>query len=141
MSNTTKKNLSLQMAAIFTIAVLTLGTMEMALAKDDSRIKIEGEFAGIDDGKAKFESRDNGDRKKFSVEITGVAAGQSFTIEAAGTTFHTNSNQFGLIDFNLDTQCEDDGSDCSDIPDMVSGDTVTVTGPNGFNTQATLRTK
>ena len=34
------------------------------------------------------------------------------------------------LDFNLDTQCEDDGSDCSVIPDMASGDIVTVTGPN-----------
>ena len=57
------------MAAIFTIAVLTIGTTQFALAKDDSRVKIEGKFAGIDDGKAKFESRDNEDRKKFSRPI------------------------------------------------------------------------
>jgi len=126
------------MAAIFTIAVLTIGTSQFALAKDDSSVKIEGEFAGIDDGKAKFESRDNGDRKKFSVEIAGVESNQSFTIEAAGTMFQTTSDQFGIIDFNLDTQCEDDGSDCSDIPDMSSGDTVTVSGPNGFLTEAVL---
>ena len=138
MTKTTKKNLSLQIAAIFTIAVLTIGTTQFALAKDDSEVKIEGEFAGIDDGKAKFESRDNGYRKKFSVEITSVEANQSFTIEVAGTMFQTTSDQFGIIDFNLDTQCEDDGSDCSDIPDMISGDTVTVSGPNGFLIEADL---
>ncbi|MDH3677359.1 MAG: hypothetical protein OEQ12_03565 [Nitrosopumilus sp.] len=137
MSKTTKKNYSLQIAAICTIAVLAIGTTQFALAKDDSRIKLEGEFNQVDDGKAKFESRDNGDRKKFSVEITSVDANAEFTIDVAGTTFTATSDAFGLIDFNLDTQCEDDGSDCSDIPDMTSGEIVTVTGPN-LLAQATL---
>ena len=137
MSKTTKKNYSLQIAAICTIAVLAMGTTQFALAKDDSRIKIEGEFSNVDDGKAKFESRDNGDRKKFSVEISRVEANSEFTIDVAGTTFTATSDAFGLIDFNLDTQCEDDGSDCSEIPDMSSGEVVTVTGSN-LETQATL---
>ena len=51
---------------------------------------------------------------------------------------YTTSDQFGNIDFNLDTQCEDDDSDCSDIPIMNSGDTVTVLGPDGFLTKAVL---
>jgi len=141
MSKTTKKNLSLQMAAIFTIAVLTIGTTQFALAKDDSRVKIEGEFAGIDDGTAKFESRDDGDRKKFSVEIIGIDAG-IFTIEVKNTGSVTvlstiTTSVLGAIDFNLDTQCEDDGSDCSPIPDMESGYTVIVSGLD-LNTVAIL---
>ena len=124
------------MAAILTLAVLTIGTAQLALAKDDSRVKIEGEFGNVD-GKTKFESRDIGDRVKFSVEITGVAIDSAFTIDAAGTSFATTSNEFGIIDFNLDTRCEDDGSDCSDIPNMSSGDKVTVTGTDFF-AQATL---
>ncbi|MDH3278505.1 MAG: hypothetical protein OEM21_10455 [Nitrosopumilus sp.] len=137
MSKTLKKNHSLQIAAICTIAVLAFGTSQFALAKDDSRIKLEGEFSNVDDGKAKFESRDNGDRKKFSVEISPVEANSEFTIAVGGIEYTATSDVFGLIDFNLDTQCEDDGSDCSDIPDLESGDAVTVTG-NNFQTEAIL---
>lgn len=132
------KNYSLQIAAICAITVLLIGTTQFALAKDDSRIKLEGEFDSVDDGKVNFESRDGGDRKKFSVEIHSVQANAEFEMDAAGTTFSTQSDAFGVIDFNADTQCEDDGSDCIEIPNLISGDIVTVTGPD-LQAKATLR--
>ena len=139
MSKTTKKNLSLQMAAIFTIAVLTIGTAQLALAKDDSRVKIEGEFAGIDDGKAKFESRDNGDRMKFSVEITDLAVvnGASYTIIVSSQTFSATAIG-NVIELDLDSQCNDGPSDnnCWINPTELSGD-VSVNG-DGISTTAKL---
>jgi len=139
MSKTTKKNLSLQMAAIFTIAVLTIGTAQLALAKDDSRVKIEGEFAGIDDGKAKFESRDNGDRMKFSVEITDLAVvnSASYTIIVSSQTFSATAIG-NVIELDLDSQCNDGPSDnnCWINPTELSGD-VSVNG-DGISTTAKL---
>jgi hypothetical protein len=137
MTKTNTNNRSLQIAALLTIAVLTIGTMQFAAAKDDT-LKLEGEFDDVDDGKAKFESRADG-RMKFSVEITDLAvvSGEEYTIEVSGQIFSATATG-NIIELNLDSQCNDGPTDnnCWLNPVELDG-TVSVSG-EGISTTATL---
>jgi len=127
------KNKSIQVVALLTVAVLTLGTMPFAAAGDDSKVKLEGDFTGVDDGNAKFESRDDGAREKLSVEITDVnLADGVYDVSIDGTSIASATATGGIIDLNIDTQCDDTqpGDECeqgiTDLPDLVGGEIVTV---------------
>ena len=142
MTQTKTNNTSLQIAALLTIAVLTIGTMQFATAGGDDRVKLEGEFSDVNNGKAKFESRDVGtteERLKFSVEITDLAVidNTEYTIEVSGETFFATSVG-NIIELDLDSQCNDgpDDNNCW-LGAVELSDIVTVTGP-GFSTIATL---
>jgi hypothetical protein len=127
------------LAAILTIAVLAIGTMQFAAA-GGNETKLEGVFDSVDDGKAKFESKDG--RMKFSVEITdsAVVDGASYDIAVSGQIFSATAIG-NIIELDLDSQCNDGPTDnnCWLNPVELSG-TVTVTGP-GISASATLQNK
>ena len=137
---TTKtKQTSLQLAALLTIAVLSIGTMQFAAAGGDET-KLEGEFSGVDDGKAKFESKEG--RLKFSVEITdpSVVNAASYTIAVSGQSFSATAVG-NIIELDLDSQCNDGPTDNNCWLDEVElRGMVSVTGP-GISTTAVLQTK
>jgi len=124
------------LAALFTIAVLAIGTVQFAAAGGDET-KLKGEFDSVDDGAAKFESKDG--RMKFSVEITDLAVvdGASYDIAVNDQTFSAIAIG-NIVELDLDSQCNDGPTDnnCWEDPVELSG-TVTVTGP-GISATAEL---
>ncbi len=130
--------MSLQVAAILTIAVLAFGTMEFAAAKGgDDRTRLEAklnEDGGDGSGKAKFEERD--DRTRISIEIEDVpleCENYSATIDGAavGGTFILEDD---VCDLNLDDR------DGDTVLSAEAGDEVIVTG-NGVTLTGTLQNK
>jgi len=130
--------MSLQVAAILTIAVLAFGTMEFAAAKGgDDRTRLEtrlNQDDGPGSGKAKFEERN--DRMRISIEIEDVplpCENFSATIggEAVSGTFIEDSGQ---CDLNLDSR------DGDTVLSAEAGDEVIVTG-NGVTLTGTLQNK
>ena len=124
------------LAALLTIAVLAVGTVQFAAAGGDET-KLRGEFDSVDDGKAKFESKDG--KMKFSVEITDLAVvdGSSYVIEVSGQTFSAVAIG-NIIELDLDSQCNDGPTDnnCWLNPVELSGN-VSVSG-EGISATATL---
>lgn len=116
------------LTALLTIAVLAVGTVQFAAAGGDET-KLEGEFDSVDNGKAKFESKDG--RLKFSVEITdpAVVDGASYVITVNDQTFPAIAIG-NIVELDLDSQCNDGPTDnnCWEEPVELSG-AVTVTGP------------
>ncbi|HUU47612.1 MAG TPA: plastocyanin/azurin family copper-binding protein [Nitrosopumilaceae archaeon] len=117
--------ISFSLFTIFTI-VIFFGFIQAVDAADD-RTKLEAEMinpsTGKDDGKAKFEQRD--DRKTFSVEIEDQKSDSTFKIKLNGTilgTFITDDS--GFADFNLDSR------DGDTIPHVTSGSRVEVVDSN-----------
>jgi plastocyanin len=112
--------------AIF-LMVSSFSFIQFADAADD-RTRLEAELVngstGKDDGKAKFEQRD--DRTTFTVEIEGQDSDSFFEIrvdDAILGTFTTDDS--GFADFNQDTR------DGDTIPSMTSGSWVQVIDSNG----------
>ncbi|MGQ0792124.1 MAG: hypothetical protein ACT4NJ_07900 [Nitrosopumilaceae archaeon] len=137
---------STTIAAIFTIAVLAMGMMQFAAA-GGNETKLEGKFNSVDDGKAKFESKDG--RMTFSVEIIDAnLADGDYTIAVEGTSFsEIRSASAGILELDLDSQCKDGPIDnnCWINPPLdgfSTNDVVTVTGPTGsLVASATLQNK
>ena len=127
---------TITLAALLTIAVLAVGTVQFAAAGEGDE-KLEARSEDGDDGKAKFESKDG--RMKFSVEITdpAVVDGSSYTIEVSGEEFSATAIG-NIVELDLDSQCKDGPTDnnCWEDPVELGGD-VTVTGP-GISATATL---
>ena len=123
-------------AALLTIAVLAFGTVQYAAAGGDET-KLGGEFDSVDDGKAKFESKDG--RMKFSVEITDltVVDGATYIIDVSSQTFSATAIG-NIIELDLDSQCKDGPTDnnCWLNPVELSG-TISVSG-EGISATATL---
>ena len=149
MTQTKTNNHSLQIAALLTIAVLTIGTMQFAAAGGE---KIEGDFENVDNGKAKFETetKDGETREKLSVEIKDdvFTTDDEYTVTILGVGVEVFSPTVtlvdGEIDLNIDTQCDDTqpGDECeqeiTDLPNLVSGDVVIVSLDGVEITRATL---
>lgn len=97
------------LAAILTIAVLAFGTIQFAAAGGNVT-KLEGKFNSVDDGKAKFESKDG--RMTFTVEIIGAKLADGAYAISVGTTFsEIRTASGGILDLDLDSQCKDGPTD------------------------------
>jgi plastocyanin len=112
--------------AIF-LMVASFNFIQFAEAADD-RTKLEAELVnpstGKDDGKAKFEQRD--DRTTFTVEIEGQDSDSVFEIRIDDIILGTfTTDDSGFADFNLDSR------DGDTIPPMTSGSWVQVIDSNG----------
>ncbi len=114
--------------SLFTIFLfaLSFGFIPAVDAADD-RTKLEAEMinpsTGKDDGKAKFEQRD--DRTTFSVEIEDQTSDSTFKIRLDGTILGTfTTDDSGFADFNLDSR------DGDNIPPVTSGSIVEVIDSN-----------
>ena len=136
------------LAALLTIAVLAMGTMQFAAAGGE---KIEGDFVNVDNGKAKFETetKDGETREKLSVEITDGALDDGeyiVTVEGVGVEVFSPTATLvdGEIDLNIDTQCDDTqpGDECEqgikDLPNLESGAVVIVSLDGNEITRAVL---
>ena len=115
--------------SLFTIFLFasSFGIIQAVDAADD-RTKLEAEMinssTGKDDGKAKFEYRD--DRTTFSVEIEDQASDTVFQIRVGVTILGSfTTDDSGFADFNLDSRDDDT------IPAIESGSTVEVIDSNG----------
>lgn len=124
-------NKSVQLAALFAVTVLAMGTMQIALA-DGNETKLESQLTGdaLSSGKAKFEERL--DRMKFSVEAEDLPANTEFTITAPGFSKVITSDALGGFDLNLDSRLG------HSVPALEDGDVVTVSG-GGIEISGTLR--
>lgn len=126
---TTKtKQTSLQLAALLTIAVLSIGTMQFAVAGGEE-IKLEGREG---DFKAKFEQKD--ERVKVDVSAENLNAGETCTITAntIGMSFvasesSSTADAFGEISVRHDTNIDKDEPDVieNDFGTLDVGDIVT----------------
>ena len=114
--------------SIFTILVVsTFGIVQFAEAEDD-RTRLEAELVnpstGKDDGKTKFEQRD--DRTTFTVEIEGQDSDSLFEIRVDDVILGTfTTDDSGFADFNQDSR------DGDTIPQMTSGSWVQVIDSDG----------
>jgi len=125
-------NKSVQVVALLTVAVLTLGTMQFAAA-GGSETKLQAELTGDDtqaSGKVKFEDR-TGDRVRLSVEAEDLPADTVFTITVNDFSTDITSDGLGGFDLNLDNR------DGDTVPSLTAGDKVTVSG-GGITISGTL---
>jgi hypothetical protein len=132
------------LAAILTIAVLTFGTIQFAAAGGNP-IKLEGKFNSVDNGQAKFESKDG--RMTFTVEIRDANLVDGAYVISVGTFSEIRTASGGILDLNLDSQCKDGPTDnnCWINPQsngFSANDVVSVTNSIGtVIASATLQNK
>ncbi len=121
-----KFSMYLLILAIFSL-VASFSFVQFADAGND-RTRLEGELVnpstGKDDGKAKFEQRD--DRATFSVEIEAQESNSVFEIRVDGVILGTfSTDDSGFADYNLDSR------DGDSIPNVRSGSMIEVIDSRG----------
>jgi len=124
------------------LTILTFLGTGVGWAKGDSnRLRLRAELAGVGDvsGQADFEQRRG--RRKFSVEIEGVGAGDTFDVIVRGVNVGTiTANGLGVAELDFDDTAGPLDLDLpfpSNFPRLNGGESVAV----GGTLSGTLQTK